>query len=268
MFIAAISLRRAKERFKHIVNHLSRLNLSHHLIEAVDGRELTDADREKYCDIDKVNKIRWWLTDGAIGCALSHRKALEMFLKTEEKACLILEDDVILPNDISILLKEIESEIKPGELILIYYTSHEPTPLSTLDTSPLSIGKLHYPVENKITIMSATAYIVGRKAAEGLIKKNNPITVPADCWSYFYENEAFDSLRVLYPRITDTKNFKSSIDYYSPNSLKGVLLNFVNTVKFPGMYQFIKYLRSQRSKKMKDNFHLSNSKSQFKAGEI
>lgn len=34
------------------------------------------------------------LTPGEVGCALSHVKALEYFLETDDSYCLILEDDI------------------------------------------------------------------------------------------------------------------------------------------------------------------------------
>ncbi|GIV40227.1 MAG: hypothetical protein KatS3mg033_2027 [Thermonema sp.] len=72
-----ISLERSRERRKYIIDHCKSLNIDYQIIDAIDGNLLTQQDLENICDIETVTKFRYWLTNGAIGCALSHLKAYQ-----------------------------------------------------------------------------------------------------------------------------------------------------------------------------------------------
>lgn len=63
-------------------------------IKAVDGKDL--AAKEYFLYIKKYLTInKKLLTPSEVGCTLSHIKVLKEFLKTSEKYCLILEDDIV-----------------------------------------------------------------------------------------------------------------------------------------------------------------------------
>ncbi|WP_140383382.1 glycosyltransferase family 25 protein, partial [Acinetobacter pittii] len=59
------------------------------------------------------------LTPSELGCTLSHLKALELFLESEDKYALIFEDDAILPDDLTInkLKQELEKVSLPSNLL-------------------------------------------------------------------------------------------------------------------------------------------------------
>jgi glycosyl transferase family 25 len=108
--------------------------------------------------------------------------------------------------------------------------------------------------------ITAAAYMIGRQAAEGLLKANTPIAVAADSWRHFYSKNAFESLRVLFPSPISTKNFKSSIDYLNPKSIKGILSEIINKYKVPLAYQYLNFRRnSELNKRL--HFSLSEEKS-------
>jgi glycosyl transferase, family 25 len=253
----AISLKRSKDRYQHIQNHLSELKLNFELIPAIDGNELTEEDIKLFCDEESVEKMRWWLTNGAIGCSLSHMLACKMFLKTSCKSAFIVEDDVVLPDDIQEVLKDLSKEIRSDEIILLYYTSSIKTYISTKGAVNIDKSKLYYPIDIEKT-MAATAYLLGREAAEGLIRVNTPVKVTADCWHYFYKQKAFNYLRLLYPSTVSTKNLKSSIDYFEKKSLKGIVSNIIDKYKIPFLFQFFKKRRLKLMNDYLSNFELSD----------
>jgi GR25 family glycosyltransferase involved in LPS biosynthesis len=76
-----INLASRKDRLEHITQELSKTNI----------------DYGKIIRIDAVHDK----TNGAIGCSKSHCLALEQFLDSEHKTCLILEDDFefVLPQE-------------------------------------------------------------------------------------------------------------------------------------------------------------------------
>ena len=239
-----ITLERSKERNLYIKKHVVKRSLDYQIIPAVDGSLLTEEDIKNTCNLEIVNQNKRWLTNGAIGCALSHLNAYLEFIKTPNRSAFIIEDDVLLPKNINLLLNEIEREIKPSEIILLYYSSFKPAKFSAIGETNLSFGGLYYPIDIKQPI-STTAYIIGREAAINLIKIIKPIRTAADSWFYFYSKGAFNSFRLHYPSLTLTKNFKSSINYFKKGSIKHYLSLFINNYKIPILYHILKYNRKK-----------------------
>jgi len=256
----AIALKRSKERYQYIGRHLRELGLDYKLIDAVDGSKLTMDEMKASCNMEEVNKLRWWLTNGAIGCALSHYACYEAIAKSKDKCGFVVEDDAVLPPGIGKLLAEIENDIDENEVILLYYTSFGECKLSSVGKKDISLGSLVFPIDIKQTI-AATAYVIGRKAAQGMIATIKPITVCADSWDYYYGKGAFKSFRVLYPSVVKIANFKSSIDYLPSTSLIGRTAKFINDYKVPIAFQILFYLRKKRLSRMLNHFYLTNEQS-------
>ena len=258
-----ISLKKAKERSKYIEKHINELELDYEIIPAVDGSLLSREEINNECNTEKVDRLRWWLTNGAIGCALSHKLAYKKFLDTNENSVFIIEDDIVLPVNIKSILEEISKEIKPNEIILLYYTSFKPAQFSKIKGVQLSVNpkqQLYFPMDIKQPI-TAAAYCIGRDSAKNILKVNTPIEVTADSWHDFYSKNAFESFRVLYPSTLKTKNFKSSIDYLGDNTVKSRLSNFINSYKIPILYQFVRHIRKKRLNSMLHHFSLTNIES-------
>jgi glycosyl transferase family 25 len=257
----AISLARSKERARYIKSHLTERQLDYTIINAIDGETLTSKDIEQCCDMEEVNKHPIWLSNGAIGCALSHLNAYREFLKTDEAAAFIVEDDVVLPSNINTILEEISRQLQESEVILLYCTSFRTAALSTIGRKEIQAGFLYYPIDMSQTI-TATAYVISRRAALNMCNHILPIKVTADSWHYYYDKKnCFDSLRVLYPLIIQTKNFKSSIDYLPKHTFKFILSDIVNRYKVPVLYSLAKYLRKRRLDNMLGNFVLTEEAS-------
>ncbi|MFT4661271.1 MAG: glycosyl transferase family 25 [Patiriisocius sp.] len=252
-----ISLARAQERAEYILNHVQECKLDYKIIDAIDGNKLTNEDLLKNCDMKEVNELRWWLNNGAIGCALSHRNAYIDFLKTDDESAFIIEDDVVLPENITDKIEEIGSQLLDNEVVLLYYTSFEPCKLSEVGSIELSDSQLLYPMNIRQTI-TAAAYIISRAAAKALVDSIIPIKVTADCWYHFHEQKVLNSLRVQYPSFVNTKNFKSSIDYFPQNSIKGKIAKMIDKYKFPFAYQWVRRNRKKRLNSMLGHFTLTN----------
>ncbi len=261
----AISLARSNERARYIESHLTERQLNYTVINAVDGETLTTKDIEDYCDIEEVNKHPVWLSNGAIGCALSHLKAYREFLSTGEAAAFIVEDDVVLPSNINSILEEINRQLQESEIILLYTASFRTAAFSTIGKEEIQSGCLYYPIDMSQTI-TATAYVISRRAALNMSNHILPVKVTADSWHYYYDKKkCFDSLRVLYPLVIQTKNFKSSINYLPKHTFKFILSDIVNRYKIPGLYSLAKYLRKKRLDNMLGNFVFTDEASPIQA---
>lgn len=129
------------------------------------------------------------LSPSMVGCTLSHLEALKEFLKTDDQYALILEDDAIIPDDLTI--DKLSAEVCNFQ-----------NPLNTL----FSIGGIQMKecrkVRGKILskeflkrkvikvspdfyhrICFAVAYIVDREMAKTLLAYHSPLRA-ADDWRY------------------------------------------------------------------------------------
>ncbi|MBL0742440.1 glycosyltransferase family 25 protein [Chryseolinea lacunae] len=257
MHTFAISLARSTERRTYIEKHLASRKLAFDVIDAVDGKLLTASDLEKYCDMAEVTRLRWWLTDGAIGCALSHFHVYEKIIAQNLPYAFVVEDDAVLPHNIAGLLSDIATRIKPDEVILLYYVSFKACSLSTVNKDTVQGGELLYPMDMEQPI-TATAYVIGHEAAKGMVRNIVPIRVTADSWNHYFIQGAFSSFRCMYPMPVQTMHFKSSIDYMDKNSWKAKFAEWVDRHKVPPFFQLLRLLRKKRSDGMLNNVALVN----------
>ncbi len=88
--IFVISLDRAPERRRSIEQHLSSLDLTYEIVDAVDGKLLSTEE----CDKLLAPGVSY--APGVIGCYLSHLSVYQKILDREISLALILEDDARL----------------------------------------------------------------------------------------------------------------------------------------------------------------------------
>jgi GR25 family glycosyltransferase involved in LPS biosynthesis len=105
-----INLDKDKDRLAFMDEQLTKTNITYTRIQAVYGKELSSDERKKYYNEEAKGEHR--LNDGELGCALSHRKALEETVQKKEGYALVLEDDVALPENFKDIL---EREIKKNK---------------------------------------------------------------------------------------------------------------------------------------------------------
>lgn len=88
-----INLDRSPLRLASAQSQLNKYKIEFERIRAVDGQGLEAADFEEYNDFNAKKYYGRSMTSGEIGCYFSHVKALNTFLKSNERHCIILEDD-------------------------------------------------------------------------------------------------------------------------------------------------------------------------------
>jgi len=103
---------------------------------------------------------------GAIGCTLSHVKALESFLKTDDEFAIICEDDVIVSTQLDIPRQK-ERFAKSGKDLLHL---HNGIPLP------------------QAFLCGTDAYMVSRKGAQIIIDNALPIEIHYDAFLHILEN--------------------------------------------------------------------------------
>lgn len=246
--VFVISLSTAKERRKHIRKQLDRSGLDYSIVNAVNGKALTDSEIAAVCDMNAVNKNPQWLSSGAIGCALSHLNIYQKIVEEGLKWTLILEDDVILAADFKTHLDGIIKNLTTEDVVMLYYQSWEPLKLS--NQKKILYWKehgLYFPTDIR-QVITTGAYLISHDAAKRLKENILPIRVSADSWGWFHAKGCIKQMRCVYPRIVETEPFKSSIDYFG-STVMSTLSAIINRVRFPVIYQV---LRQRRIKNFKN----------------
>jgi len=249
------------QRRQHISSELEKSGMAYHMCDAVNGKELSEKVIQETCDAGALRKHPTWLTRGAIGCALSHLNIYRRMINEQIPYALILEDDMVLPPDFVGHLKEIVSKLQDDEVIMLYYQSWQPLELCQAGAEKYrETHGLYYPKDISKPITTG-AYIITLDAAKRLASGIIPIRRCADSWGEFYRDNLLNSMRCVYPRLTDVAPFKSSIDYFR-SSMLSKLMKFIDRVKFPVVYG---YLRKRRAENLKSRQHvfISEAKPQW-----
>lgn len=246
----AISLKKTEKRYNYIKNHLEETGLDFQIIDAVDGEKLSREELKTFCDVEKINEKNW-MKKGHIGNVLSHLKCYKAILASEHEAGLVVEDDVILPQNINDILKAIESRINNKEVILLYYISRTTCKLSSVAETKFKSGRLLYPLNFKPC--TTTAYVISREAAEGMVNNILPITTNIDSWQHFYELNAFSSFRVFYPIVVKNKFFRTTLQ--DDKSLRSYISSVIEKYKIPFIYNYLRK-RRESARKRKQKFEI------------
>ena len=94
-----INLASSRERLEQATIALRRAGMEFERVAAVDGRQKSaDVFREYNRKMARRQYGRP-LSGGEVGCFLSHRACVERFLATKEPYALVLEDDLLMPED-------------------------------------------------------------------------------------------------------------------------------------------------------------------------
>ena len=259
--IFVISLERAKRRRKYIQSHLQSLNLNFTLVDAIDGMLVNEDFLYSQADMERVKQSPYWLTKGAIACVLSHKKALDLFAGSQFDMALILEDDVVLPSNIETLISDISGKIGERDIVLLYYAALRGAFLSKMGTVDLVSGSLLYPMDLK-QFSAASAYFIGKEAAKKMSSTIIPVSAAADSWEHFYRNNCYKNVYLHYPMDVQTKDFKSSIEYFD-GKFKSKLSSFIDTYRIPILYQLLRYKRKVFRKKITSQIYLTNEISPY-----
>jgi len=264
MKIYVTALKSNKQRYEYINTHLRTLNVDYKIIDAIDKKEISEDEIRNYYMLDDLNKIFSSISIGNTALKMSKEIAYNEFLKTDEKSALFLEDDVILPKNISEILEKLEQKIRDNEVILLDYrtvNSSYKIGISTVNSEKINNKILAYPLQLE-GLVGGAAYILPRKVAENFINlKLYQKLFANDNWNNLYNNNAFAQLRVLYPVIIKLKPFASSIGYVPTNSWGYKIKNLIEKNKIPFFYNLIIMKRKLFHNTVFNQFYLTDKKS-------
>ena len=172
--VYVLSLRRNKKRRRYIQNHLKELGIPFKWVDAVDGKKLTTSEKETYLSNDRQLFAAGPMSDGAIGCLMSHRLAWQKIFSNSESAALILEDDAALHPDTKATLHHIEMLIGRFDIIHLHHTIKNPL-FGKFRISPTHSLSLH-----KYNGVGNIAYVISQDACRLLIDQSLPAVFEID----------------------------------------------------------------------------------------
>lgn len=179
MKIFVINLEKDVDRRDSIKKQLDKLNLPYEIIPGVYGKNLSADELTIDYNAKKAHRIHCRnLSLSEIGCALSHINLYKKIIEEQVSEALILEDDVILPNELPNLLQKIEEHIHhnvPEVILLSPGKAKYKHKARRILTDCYSI----YPYHNGYFTSS---YIINQLAAISLSKELYPVHTVADCW--------------------------------------------------------------------------------------
>lgn len=193
-----VALPRFKERYAYITDHVTEVLGGNFETIGVDGLS------------GEIESIAYPpLRPGELGCVSSHLKIYQAMVDRKIAQALIIEDDVVLPENISEIIDHARRYLDPSGIVQLYNWGLVPK-FSSVSAVKIPGGSLYWPM-SPAALGSACTYLMSYGAAEGILGVNRPIKVTADNWSYFFEQGALDAARVMIPSPVRLMNFETTI---------------------------------------------------------
>lgn len=230
MHAYVINLARSPERRETIIANLEKCRVDYEIVTAIDKLDFPQADP---CAAGKVVPSFWDRAQpGEVACTMSHMIIYRKIIDDGLEQALVLEDDVILPEDLSAITDAAGKCLEGPEVALLNFDSEEIVQVSRLGSIDLpSDRKLVFPVHAG-QLRSAAAYIITREACVQMIERAWPIRINADNWLRFVQAGCIEQLRCVFPlAVRKHPGFRSTVDH-TPNSrsktFKGVVFTVID----------------------------------------
>lgn len=210
MKVYVINLKRSSDRRSYMERLLKQYTfLDVEFIEAIDGRYLSAFDKNRMFDIEKANSLYGrYLSDGEIGCTLSHQLCYEKLINDKEDFALVLEDDLFISAD------HVETILKNLEDVLINYCDIPIVLLLSGDYWWTKVDRKlgRYSLVSVYDASCAQSYIINKNAAFRM--KNDYPFFLADDWLYYKKKV---KIMALFPHLMDQNRVDFSTQVIANN---------------------------------------------------
>ena len=217
-----INLKKDVKRKQHIISELTKQQITNfEFIEGVDGSLMSEKEivNETYSDENGFNKWNVKMSNGEIGCSLSHIKVYKKLIESNYNIALIVEDDAVFLKPFSKILSNfvISSFSNKKQIVLI-------SEIREFYKKP--IKKINEYELVKVTNAFFThSYFINKSAAKAILSFNYPVKTTNDNFLFFHIYCGIKLLG-LNPFITtqDKKNFKTNISILDTKNRRVKLL--------------------------------------------
>lgn len=201
-----VNLKRSFDRRKYMQDLLKDFPYPWEFFEAVDGREIKNLS-EVYNETKAIHFYGKALTQGEVGCALSHLGIYKKMIDENIDKALIFEDDVIFEKNFLTVFDILKNISLHNDIILLGQLNDY-----------LIKNKLGKKITNEHKIYrifnsgyGTHAYLIDVVAAKKILELNFPVRMPADDWHYLYK---FINIYIIQPYIVNQigEKLTSNID--------------------------------------------------------
>lgn len=207
-----INLPEAKDRLAACKKELVTQDISFTIVEAIHGKRLT-YPHKNFSDFGYHVRQGRRRIDSEVGCYLSHLKAIQCFLDSDQEYGLILEDDISFCPGFTEIIKRAITTI-PFDILR----------LSTVNSGRWSktihLQQNYYAGVAFTREKGAGAYVINRKAALRMVQRYLPMKLPYD---HRFDLEWLDGLLTygVSPSPVTQRGFETQIQqnirsYYFP----------------------------------------------------
>lgn len=204
--IFVINLDSNLERLNFMKKQCDRLGLEFERIAAIRGRDLTVEQRKECYSIEaNTRSYDSLLTDGEIGCYLSHIHCWQKIIEEDLECALILEDDAELLDTLPMYVEKL---IKNNKLWDYVELSHG---------SKIRPAQKLYALGDQLQLATrlrlnstTTAQLVSYQGAQKLLKSSKPIKRPVDIDLQFWYEKSLRCFSVS-PFPVKSADFESDI---------------------------------------------------------
>ena len=201
-----INLDRSKKRMSEFSEAFSGTNLKVKRIAAVDGNLI---NIKSFADDNLCRKkMGRSIQPGEVGCFLSHKKALEIFLSTDLEYAIVFEDDAIPIDGFRDILES---------LIEKFLENNKKTAAINLGAVDFKYSSRVLPIKNNIVRcahrfpMLATGVLWTRSGAKKFLENASVVTMPYDNFLRFLFSGT-NSVFSLQPPIIHSSGIESDIE--------------------------------------------------------
>lgn len=148
-----------------------------------------------------------YLTKGEVGCILSHKKAYDNFLKTDEKSIFIFEDDAVFTdictNEILVSIQNFIDGLDYPAVIALQKNGWQSKQAKYINDT-VSICSCH-------KFYGTYAYCINREAAKNIIKIQTPIYFEIDAFDLYSWLGIMKLFSINRDLVVESQDFESSI---------------------------------------------------------
>ena len=171
-------------------------------VSAVYGKDLSVEERKKcFRPFHSFVACARRLTDGEVGCSLSHLKIYQKMVNDDIQSALVLEDDIVIVDGFKRQIEECEKLIdvaRPQVVVLSNFSLNPPT------DEFVGLERIHY-------AMCTDGYIITLPAARIILDCNYPVVVQADSWQRWGKRYGIE-LYAYWPRLLTQDNARFGTD--------------------------------------------------------
>ncbi len=237
--IYVINLERSKDRRANVISQFKKWGItSYEFVPGLDASLYSKQELQGFLDKERLVKS---LPDGMIGCCMGHVAALRKVSSQDAvDYALIMEDDFIIKGDILNVIRNLDANILNAGPILLYGTLR--SEISLKEIQPLDKEHSVYEFQAPFEIYSAVGYLVNKKIAANLVQVMFPIRDCSDSWFYYFTNNAFQKLNIIFPFLMEHEVFESD---RADKGLLSIAMNKIISKKIPLLYPLLRKYRQK-----------------------